>query len=53
MNTLTEQLKETTDLDEKLRLIDEMMKLATPKEVSGKVIAPVDPSDALLCQGCQ
>lgn len=53
MNVLAEQLKETEDLDEKLRLIDEMIKLATPKTVNGKVLAPIDPSVALACDGCQ
>lgn len=54
MSTLTQQLKDTTDLDEKLRLIDEMLKLAKPQVVNGKVVAPVDPFDSLVCQGgCQ
>lgn len=54
MNTLTEQLNETKDLDEKLRLIDELLakqNLITPN--SRELKAPVDPMAALICQGCQ
>lgn len=53
MSTLSEQLKNTEDLDEKLRLIDEMMKLVTPRVVNGKVIAPADPSILTICDGCE
>lgn len=56
MNTLTDQLKDAQDLDEKLRLIDEMMAKmteATPKVVGGKVVVADDPMTALWCDSCQ
>lgn len=53
MSALTEQLKDTTNLDEKLRLIDEMMKAVTPQKTSNGVVVPVDPMENLLCQSCQ
>lgn len=53
MNTLAEQLKETTDLDEKLRLIEEAMEKAKVESKKNNVVAPVDPMDNLLCQSCQ
>lgn len=53
MNTLTDQLKDTQDLDEKLRLIDEMVANATAAVKTGKLVAPTDPALMFTCDGCE
>ena len=53
MSTLTQQLKDTTDLDEKLRLIDEMVAKASTAVKSGNLIAPSDPALMFTCDGCE
>lgn len=53
MSTLTQELKDTTDLDEKLMLIDEMLAKAEAKKQTSGFLAPVDPAELTLCIGCQ
>lgn len=48
-------LNDSLTLEEKLKLIDEKMKeleMENKSSING-VVAPVDPSIALACDGCQ
>lgn len=51
-------LDENLTLEQKLELIDKEMKKLQEAEIeaakeSGRVVAPIDPSIALACDGCQ
>lgn len=51
-------LKDEMTLDEKLAAIDAAMKAAQDAatqtaKATGKILAPLDPADALSCEGCQ
>lgn len=57
-NPLAEQLKEEMSLEDKLALIDKAMNDKKFQEnfnaANGRALdTPVDPMDALLCEGCQ
>lgn len=58
-NTIAEKLNNnTTTLEEKLALIDQLMNSKEAQEQfnrdNGRSLdTPVDPMDALMCEGCQ
>lgn len=51
-------INDTMTLEEKLAAIDAAMATVQAKadneaRAQGRVAAPIDPSDALMCEGCQ